>query len=134
LVENRVVACFKALATGDAVAKQTETLAHAEVRRWYPAKVRGFEGSPGTVIPRYRAKRYEWKIGETTDDTEQTLAVARAILKQQGVTHGSVGLELLRCVKSIHPAFRCGPLSNKATPTGLRRMAMAAEPRCEFPR
>jgi ADP-ribosylglycohydrolase len=79
------------------------------VRRWYPAGARGFEGSPGTVIPRYRGKRYEWKIGETTDDTEQTLALARAILKQQGVTHGSVGLELLRCVKSIHPGVSMWP-------------------------
>ncbi|MGH9628678.1 MAG: ADP-ribosylglycohydrolase family protein [Bryobacteraceae bacterium] len=101
--EERVVACFKALSTGDAVGKQTETLPYSEVRSWYPGGISGFQGTPGDVIPRYRGKRYLWRIGETTDDTEQTLAVARAILKERDVRHVSVGKELLKCSKSIHP-------------------------------
>ena len=103
LVEGRVVACFKALAVGDAVGKQTETLPYSEVRVWYPRGISGFEGSPGEVIPRYKGKRYEWKIGETTDDTEQTLAVSRAILETLDVQHDSIGKELLKCRKSVHP-------------------------------
>lgn len=101
--EKRVVACFKALATGDAVAKQTETLPYAEVRKWYPGGISGFHGPPGEVIPRYRGRRYPWRIGETTDDTEQTLAVTRSILRIREVRHDSIGLELLTCRKSLHP-------------------------------
>ena len=50
---ERIVACLWGVATGDAVGKQTETLAHERVLQWYPEGVRGFEGIPGTVIPRY---------------------------------------------------------------------------------
>jgi ADP-ribosylglycohydrolase len=100
---DRAVACFKALAIGDALAKQTETLCFSDVRIWYPEGVRGFEGTPGDVIPRYRGKHYEWRIGETTDDTEQTLAVARAASKGNAISHTTVGEELLLCTKSIHP-------------------------------
>ncbi len=101
--QDRAIACFKALAIGDALAKQTETLRVSDVRTWYPDGIRGFEGVPGEVIPRYRGKRYEWKIGETTDDTEQTLAVAAAVLKTTPISHAVVGRELLDCVKSVHP-------------------------------
>ena len=101
---ERVVACFKALASGDAIGKQTETLSHPDVRRWYPEGIRGFDGRPGDVIPRYAGNpRYEWRIGETTDDTEQTIAVARALLNARGVSHTAVGKELLKCNKSLHP-------------------------------
>lgn len=103
-VKERILACLKGIATGDALGKQTETLSREGVLRWYPDGVRGFEGSPGTPIPRYigNAKR-EWRIGETTDDTEGTLAVARAILLDGDVRHASVGRELLMCTKSVHP-------------------------------
>lgn len=100
--EDRAIGCFQGLATGDAIGKQTETLSRAEVRRWYPGGIGGFEGRPGDVIPRYAGKRYEWRIGETTDDTEQTLAVARALLGG-GANHTAIGQELLRCRKSAHP-------------------------------
>ncbi|MCL4851125.1 MAG: ADP-ribosylglycohydrolase family protein, partial [Bryobacteraceae bacterium] len=101
--QDRAIACFKDLAIGDALAKQTETLRFSDVRTWYPDGIRGFEGVPGDVIPRYRGKRYEWKIGETTDDTEQTLAVTRAALKEKAISHSVVGQELLSFVKSVHP-------------------------------
>jgi ADP-ribosylglycohydrolase len=100
---RRAIACLKALAAGDALGKQTETLRFPDVRTWYPEGVRGFHGIPGEVIPRYRGKRYEWKIGETTDDVEQTLAVARAAVRENAIHHATVGRELLSCVKSIHP-------------------------------
>ena len=106
-VKQRILACLKGIATGDAVGKQTETLSREGVLRWYPGGVRGFEGSPGTPIPRYvgNAKR-EWRIGETTDDTERTIAVARAILQDGDVRHASVGRELLKCIKSVHPGVK----------------------------
>ena len=84
---ERVTACLKALATGDAIGKQTETLSRAAVRQWYPGGVAGFHGRPGEVIPRYDGERYEWRVGETTDDTEQTLAVARRLLREGSARH-----------------------------------------------
>ena len=107
MTTERVAACLKGLATGDAIGKQTETLSRDDVARWYPDGVRGFEGPPGSVIPRYAGHaRYEWRIGETTDDTEGTIAVARAILRDGDVRHESVGRELLSCRKSVHPGVR----------------------------
>jgi ADP-ribosylglycohydrolase len=104
---ERVVGCFKALAIGDAIGKQTEMLSHPDVRHWYPGGISGFHGPPGDVIPRYAGNRKrEWRIGETTDDTEQTIAVARALLSQQGVSHTAVGKELLKCKKSVHPGVK----------------------------
>lgn len=105
-VKARIRACLKGIATGDAIGKQTETLSRESVLRWYPDEVRGFEGPPGTPIPRYagNAKR-EWRIGETTDDTERTIAVARAILDDGDVRHASVGRELLKCTKCVHPGI-----------------------------
>jgi ADP-ribosylglycohydrolase len=101
--QERVIGCFKGLATGDAIGKQTETLTSAEVDRWYPGGITGFHGRPGDVIPRYLGKRYPWRIGETTDDTEQTIAVARAILRHGDACHEAIGKELLQCKKSVHP-------------------------------
>ena len=37
------------IAVGDAIGKQTETLSPADVARWYPDGVRGFEGPPGEI-------------------------------------------------------------------------------------
>ena len=106
-MNERILGCLKGIATGDAIGKQTETLSRDGVLRWYPDGIRGFEGPAGTPIPRYvgNAKR-EWRIGETTDDTEGTIAVARAILQQGSVHHASVGSELLKCTKSVHPGVK----------------------------
>src|SRR5688572_1452457 len=103
----RVLACLHGIATGDAVGKQTENLSRDDVQRWYPNGINGFEGPLGTIIPRYRGNRkHEWLLGETTDDTERTLAVASAIITQGVVTHTSVGRELLKCRKCVHPGIR----------------------------
>ena len=101
--EERVIGCFKGLATGDAIGKQTETLTRADIHEWYPGGITGFHGRPGDVIPRYLGKRYQWRIGETTDDTEQTIAVARAILREGRPGHEAIGKQLLQCKKSVHP-------------------------------
>lgn len=104
---QRVVACFKALASGDAIGKQTEMLSHSDVLHWYPEGISGFHGRPGEVIPRYTGNlKHEWRIGETTDDTEQTIAVARALLSTQEVSHTAIGRELLKCRKSVHPGVK----------------------------
>lgn len=98
---------LKGLATGDAVGKQTENLSRDGVTHWYPRGVRGFEGRPGTVIPRYAGNRKRhWLFGETTDDTERTIAVARAVLSDGEVSHASVGREMLTCKKCVHPGLK----------------------------
>ncbi len=102
--KSRVLASLKGLATGDAIGKQTENLSRDGIAHWYPRGVHGFEGRPGTVIPRYASnRRHQWLFGETTDDTERTVAVARAVLRDGEVRHVSVGRELLTCKKSVHP-------------------------------
>jgi len=111
-----VIGCFQGLATGDAIGKQTETLSRAEVLRWYPGGVTGFHGRAGDVIPRYVGKRYEWRIGETTDDTEQTLAVARALVSEGRASHRAIGRELLRCRKSAHPGVSLWSLLQSGDP------------------
>jgi ADP-ribosylglycohydrolase len=105
---DRVAGCLKGIATGDAIGKQTELLSHADVLGWYPNGIRGFEGTPGSVIPRYVGNRKrEWRIGETTDDTERTIAVARAIVADHGrVDHISIGREMLHCRKCVHPGVK----------------------------
>lgn len=106
-LSDRIVGCLAGIATGDAVGKQTENLSHEDVLRWYPNGIRGFEGTPGAIIPRYAGHpRREWRIGETTDDTERTIAVARAIIAERCVSHVSIGREMLGCTKSVHPGVR----------------------------
>ena len=105
--ESRVLASLKGLSTGDAIGKQTENLSRDGIVHWYPRGVRGFEGRPGTVIPRYASNRkHQWLFGETTDDTERTIAVARAVLRDGKVQHASIGRELLTCKKSVHPGVK----------------------------
>jgi ADP-ribosylglycohydrolase len=104
---ERIAACLAGIATGDAIGKQTETLSRDQVRHWYPRGIGGFEGQPGAIIPRYVGnKKREWRIGETTDDTERTLAVARAIVRDRAVTHVGVGREMLTCTRSVHPGVK----------------------------
>ena len=104
---ERILGCLTGIATGDAIGKQTENLSREDIRRWYPHGVGGFEGPPGSPIPRYVGNRKrEWRMGETTDDTERTIAVARAILQDGDVRHASVGREMLKCRKSVHPGVR----------------------------
>jgi ADP-ribosylglycohydrolase len=87
--------------------QQTEMLSHSDVRHWYPDGISGFHGPPGDVLRRYAGnQKHQWRVGETTDDTEQTIAVARAILSQSGVSHTAVGKELLKCRKSIHAGVK----------------------------
>src|SRR5438128_10827507 len=106
-VTDRILGCLAGIATGDAIGKQTEMLSREDVLHWYPHGIRGFEGTPGSVIPRYLGNaKHEWRVGETTDDTELTVAVARAILTDRNVSHVSVGRELLRCKKCVHPGVK----------------------------
>ena len=113
---ERSVACLKGLSTGDAVGKQTETLSRLEVRRWYPSGVAGFHGGVGTVIPRYAGRRYEWRVGETTDDTEQTIAIARTLIAERGVSHSAVGRALMGCRKSNHSHVSLGRFQQRGDP------------------
>ena len=107
MIADRIAGCLKGIAIGDAIGKQTETLSPAHIARWYPSGVHGFEGTPGQVIPRYIGNsKHEWRIGETTDDTERTVAVARAIICDRDVSHVSIGREMLGCVKCVHPGVR----------------------------
>lgn len=104
---ERIRACLHGIAVGDAIGKQTEMLSYQDICRWYPEGIRGFEGSPGAIIPRYSGvSKREWRIGETTDDTERTIAVAKAVIADRAVSHVSIGREMLQCTKSVHPGVK----------------------------
>lgn len=106
-IADRILGCLQGIAVGDAIGKQTEMLSRDDVLRWYPSGIRGFEGTPHTIIPRYVGNsKHEWRIGETTDDTERTLAVASAIIADRIVSHVSIGREMLGCTKSVHPGVK----------------------------
>jgi ADP-ribosylglycohydrolase len=64
-------------------------------------------------------KRYQWRIGETTDDTEQTLGVARALLRKGKVNHEAIGKELLNCRKSLHPGVSLWALHESGDPARI---------------
>ncbi len=113
---ERATACLVGVATGDAVGKQAEGLDPEQIDRWYPGGITGFHGRPGSVIPRYIGARTEWRIGETTDDTEQTIAVARALLVDRRASHGVVGHELMGCRKSNRPALSLGRFQQQGDP------------------
>jgi hypothetical protein len=60
--------------SGDAIGKQTETLTCDRVLEWYPNGVRGFEGSPGAIIPRYVGnKRHKCRLEEIVTGAEHQL-------------------------------------------------------------
>jgi ADP-ribosylglycohydrolase len=104
---NRIAGCLRGIATGDAVGKQTEGLSQEVVCRWYPQGIRAFDGVPGQIIPRYLGNsKHEWRFGETTDDTERTIAVAHAIIADRAVSHVSIGREMLQCTKCVHPGVK----------------------------
>jgi ADP-ribosylglycohydrolase len=104
---QRIEGCLRGIAIGDAIGKQSEGLTADRVRYWYPHGIRGFEGPVGTVIPRYAGNtKHEWRVAETTDDTERTLAVAHALIEDGGISHTGVGRWLLRCTKCVHPGIR----------------------------
>src|SRR3989442_3855741 len=103
-VTDRIVGCLKGIATGDAIGKQAEMLSHDDVLQWYPHGIRGFEGTPGAIIPRYAGNsKHERRIGETTDHTQRTAAAPRAIISAGNGSHLSVGLCIDPCTTSMHP-------------------------------
>lgn len=108
IIKNRILGCLKGLAVGDAIGKQTETLSFEQIKDWYPNGINGFEGEIGTIMPRYENRHYDWKFGETTDDTEQTIAVAKAIIEEGKVTHSKIGEKLMLCKKSNRPTLSLG--------------------------
>lgn len=108
IVKNRILGCLKGLEVGDAIGKQTETLTFDQIKEWYPNGIRGFEGEIGTIMPRYQNRHYDWRFGETTDDTEQSIAVAKAIVEEGMVRHTKVGEKLMACKKSNRPTLQLG--------------------------
>jgi ADP-ribosylglycohydrolase len=113
---DRSIACLKGLAVGDAIGKQTETLTREKVQQWYPGGIRGFHSKPSDVIPRYVGRRYEWRVGETTDDTEQALAIAHTLIRDGNLSHSRVGRALMQCRKSNHPDVSLGRFQLRGDP------------------
>ena len=61
-LQERVIGCFRALATGDAIGKQTELLSRADVQPWYPGLLRDRTASLEKSSLGMLVKRHEWRI------------------------------------------------------------------------
>ena len=84
-----------------------------------PAGARGLCRRPRrNHPPRYAGKRYERKVGETTDDTQQTIAGGKALLRAEA-DHNRIDAELLRCRKSVHPGVRIWVFQQVGEPARL---------------
>ncbi len=57
-----------------------------------------------------------WRFGETTDDTEQTISIARVIARNGEITHVPVGEELMHCKKSNRPTLLLGKFQQIGDP------------------
>ncbi|WP_259618431.1 ADP-ribosylglycohydrolase family protein [Paenibacillus doosanensis] len=118
-VQERVFSCFKGLAIGDAIGKQTESLKFEEIKEWFPEGISGLHGAINTVMPRYDGKHYLWRFGETTDDTEQSISIARVIANGTPLSHTSVGKELMLCRKSNRPTLLLGKFQQIGDPSRI---------------
>lgn len=147
----RVRGCLRGVAAGDVIGKQGDDAPPDVLAQWHPGGINGFEQEPGLKIPRFAHRTYKWRTGEWTDDTEQTVAVARAVIAAGTVDHRAIATELMTCVKSVHPpcsisrlvdsgdigrvayagnglgaAMRVSPAAIATAPQGLRAVAAAA--------
>lgn len=118
-IQERIMACFTGVITGDAIGKQTETLTHEDIKTWYPNGISDFHGEIGEVMPRYKNRHYEYRFGETTDDSEQTIAIARVIANEGKFNHTSVGRELMTCKKSNRLTLQLGKFQQFADPNRI---------------
>jgi ADP-ribosylglycohydrolase len=89
-LKDRFLGCFAGLSVGDAVGFELQYDA-SHGKRWAPGEitaenVREFEFS----------RPFDLDPGQYTDDTQLTLALARAITKTGAVESGEIGIELAR--------------------------------------
>jgi len=74
---ERILSCFQALASGDAIGKQTEMLSRRDVTNWYPGGITGFHGRPGDIIPRYLQQRLGYKVATFISSTSDVAKIAQ---------------------------------------------------------
>jgi len=83
-LEERVVACIKAVAVGDAIGKMTEGYWPEEVLSNYGDYVQGFKK------PIQPKSKFTWGYAEVTDDTAFTLLIAESIIEKGGVDRENI--------------------------------------------
>ena len=78
-LDERAVACFKAVAVGDAMGKMTEGYWPEEVLSNYGGYVQSFRR------PFQPKSKFTWRYAEVTDDTTFTLLIAESIIEKGSV-------------------------------------------------
>ncbi len=94
-LQDRILGCLLGLAIGDALGMPSSFLPPQEIQRIY-GKIIGFEEPLPDHI--YHAG---YKAGQVTDDTEQTLFVAEALLESKKVDSENIARYLLKWYEMV---------------------------------
>jgi ADP-ribosylglycohydrolase len=103
--------CLAGVALGDALGMPTSMLDPDNIRELFPAGIEGFEPAP-----KGHPLHDGMVAGQVTDDTEQTLVLADAWLKDQKFVPETVAQGLIRWAKSVNgfDSLYLGPSSLRA--------------------
>lgn len=86
--KDKILGLMFGQAIGDALGLGTEFMSKAEVKQFYPNGLSSYD----QIIQDSHRKR--WKVGDWTDDTDQMLCIAKAIIKDNDLLPLSVAEEL----------------------------------------
>jgi ADP-ribosylglycohydrolase len=114
-LEDRILGCLLGVAIGDALGMPTSFMPPQEIKERY-GQIAGFEAPPSDHI--YHAG---YKPGRITDDTEQTVYIARALLESRRADPQKIADCLLDWFEEVGGAESAavGP-SSMAALTGIR--------------
>ncbi len=113
--ENKYTGCLLGSAIGDALGMQTEGMTSIEIRQYYKYIYDFGPGRPGSPNEKMRPGQY-------TDDTEQTLILARSIIKSRSFDPELFSKELAKFSEKIisNPELNRG--WGKTSLTACRRL------------
>ena len=115
-VERRAVGALRALAIGDALGTPVVHCTSQQIVQTYGGPIQGFVDP---VLYRGPAE-LRWERGEVTDDTMQTLALAKALVLASGVRREVFGRELLHISdRYCRPGKACGTFKARGDPNGV---------------
>jgi hypothetical protein len=117
--QERVVGCFKALSTGDAIVSKRRRCPGPMLSGGIQAESRGSTASLEKSFPGMPANGTNGASARPRTIREQTLAVTRALLREGRVSHKAIGRELLQCKKSLHPGVSLWTLVQSGDPSRI---------------
>ena len=119
LIEQRAVACFQAVAVGDAMGKMTEGYWPEEVVENYGDYIKEFHE------PIQPKSRFNWRYAEVTDDTTFTILMAESIIDKKSVDRKDIIERILNYKQGIKgwPGWEAFSKAARAGGDELRRFS-----------